>query len=350
MRSSALQTKRNQQILAELVRTYIETGEPVSSRTIARKHAEALSPATVRNIMADLEEEGFLYQPHTSAGRIPTAEAYRFFVEEIAPHATVDEKDREWIRRELAAAATPEALMERAGHVLASVSKGLGIIIAPPLARTAVEHMRFLLLPDGRVLVVLIAKGGLARDKFIRPESKFAQDELDRIAEYVNQRYSGWTLQAIRVELAAQLTRDRERYDLLARGALELCNPNLLAEDSDRQVYVEGAAQMAATPEFAGQDVVRELLETIEERGRLIALLSGCIEAPEPVHVELGVKEMSGAGKHLTLISAPYASADQAQGTLGILGPMRMQYERVITAVAFMSQLFNENLRGEERK
>jgi heat-inducible transcriptional repressor len=345
MRSPVLQQKRNQQILAEVVRVYIDTGEPVSSRAVARRHSEPLSSATVRNIMADLEEEGYLFQPHTSAGRVPTAEAYRFFVEEVASQATPSPEDRNWIRQELEAASTPEALMERASHVLATVSRGLGIIVSPPLARTVVEHVRFLLLPDGRVLVVMVSTGGITRDKVIRPERAFAQEELERISDFINRHYPGWTLEAIRTDLKSQLERDRERYDKLATAALMLCDPSVLGEDSERQVYIEGAAQIATTPELVNQEQVRELLAAIEERSRLISLLSGCIEAPEPVHVELGVKEISNAGKHLALVSAPYTSRDQSQGTLGILGPMRMHYERVITAVAFMAQLLSEDLK-----
>ncbi len=180
MVSPVLQHRRHQQILTDVVREYIETGEPVSSRSVARRHVDPLSPATVRNVMADLEDGGFLYQPHTSAGRVPTAAAYRFFVEQVTAQATASPEDRQWIRRELEAANTPEAVMERASHVLAAVSRGLGIFIAPPLARSVVEHLRFLLLPDNRVLVVLVAAGGQTRDKLIRPERQFRQEDLDQ--------------------------------------------------------------------------------------------------------------------------------------------------------------------------
>src|SRR5689334_15289778 len=192
MSPTVLQQRRHQQILSDVVRTYIETGEPVSSRSIAKRHAEPLSPATVRNVMADLEDEGFLYQPHTSAGRVPTAAAYRFFVEQVTAQATATPEDRQWIRRELASAQTPEAVMERASHVLAAVSRGLGIFISPPLARSVVEHIRFLLLPDNRILVVLVTNGSLTRDKLIRPERTFRQDELDQVAAYLNTHYKGW--------------------------------------------------------------------------------------------------------------------------------------------------------------
>jgi heat-inducible transcriptional repressor len=177
----------------------------------------------------------------------------------------------------------------------------------------------------------------------LRPERLFTQPELDHIAAYLNRHYVGWTLEAMRADLRAQVERDREQYGQIATDALLLCDPAILSDGSQRKVYVEGAAQIASTVAFTSQDQLRELLEAIEEKDRLIALLSGCIEAPEPVHVELGLEKMSAAGKHLALVSAAYSTNDQVQGTLGILAPMRMHYERVITAVAFMAQFFSEN-------
>src|SRR5271157_934254 len=258
MSSTVLQQRRHQQILSDVVRTYIETGEPVSSRSIARRQAEPLSSATVRNVMADLEEEGFLYQPHTSAGRVPTAAAYRFFVEQVTAQATASPEDRQWIRRELEAAQTPEAVMERASHVLAAVSRGLGIFISPPLARSVVEHVRFLSLPDNRVLVVLVTAGGLTRDKLIRPERSFRQEDLDLIAAHLNQNYSGWTLEAMRADLRKQVELERERYGQLATDALLLCDPQILAVTGDRRIYIEGAAQIAVSPEFTNQEQLSE--------------------------------------------------------------------------------------------
>src|SRR6516162_3701221 len=179
MRTAALQERRNRQILADIVRTYIETGEPVSSRAISRRFEEELSTATIRNVMADLEDGGFLYQPHTSAGRVPTAAAYRFFAQEIASQATISPDDRDWIRRELAGARTSGEATERAGHVLAEVSNGLGIVVSPPLGKIVLEHARMWLLPDGRVVVVLVSAGGVTRDKVLRPPRMFTQQELD---------------------------------------------------------------------------------------------------------------------------------------------------------------------------
>ena len=225
----------------------------------------------------------------------------------MTAQATASPEDRQWIRRELEAAQTPEAVMERASHVLAAVSRGLGIFISPPLASSVVEHVRFLLVPDRRVLVVLVTTGGLTRDKLIRPERVFRQEDLDRIATHLNRHYVGWTLEAMRADLRLQVERDREQYGRIAGDALMLCDPAVLGDSTERKVYVEGAAQMASAVEFTSQEQLRELLEAIDEKDRLIALLSGCIEAPEPVHVELGLDKMSNAGKHLALVSASYS-------------------------------------------
>jgi heat-inducible transcriptional repressor len=344
MRTPALQERRNRQILADIVRTYIETGEPVSSRAISRRFEEILSTATIRNVMADLEDGGLLYQPHTSAGRVPTAAAYRFFAQEIASQATLTVEDRDWIRREFAGAKTSAEITERAGHVLAEVSNGLGIIVSQPLGKTVLEHTRMWLLPDGRVVVVLVSPGGNTRDKILRPQRRFSQPELDATADFLNRHYSGWTLEAIRADLLQKLASERERYEGLISGALTLCDPIALGDESALHVHVEGTAQIVGTAEFANQAQLRDVLAAIEEKHRLVTMLNACIETPEPVHVQIGVKEISKLGENLAVISAPYTRNDEVQGSLGVLGPTRMHYERAMTAVAYVAQLFSEAL------
>ena len=344
MRNIALQERRNRQILADIVRTYIETGEPVSSRAISKRFEETLSTATIRTVMADLEDGGLLYQPHTSAGRVPTAAAYRFFAQEIASRATLSVEDRDWIKREFDAASSSADMTERAGHVLADVSNGLGIIVSPPLSKTVLEHARMWLLPDGRVVVVLITHGGVTRDKILRPHRLFTQLELDATAEFLNSHYSGWTLEAIRGDLLQKLATERERYEGLVQSALTLCDPAVLGEGVPLQVHVEGAAQMIGAAEFGDQAQLRDLLAAIEEKHRLVTVLNACIDTPEPVFVQIGVKEFSDSGENLALISAPYMSNDLVQGSLGVLGPTRMHYERAMTAVAYVAQLFSEAL------
>jgi heat-inducible transcriptional repressor len=344
MRTPALQERRNRQILADVVRTYIETGEPVSSRVISARFEETLSTATIRNVMGELEDGGFLFQPHTSAGRVPTAAAYRFFAQEIASQATLSSADREWIQREISAATNASEVTERAGHVLAEVSNGLGIIVSPPLGKTVIEHARMWLLPDTRVVVVLISPGGITRDKILRPARPFTQTELDTTADFLNRHYSGWTLEAIRGDLLQKLANERERYEGIVQNALTLCDPVVFGEDRARQVHVEGTAQMVGTHDFSDQTQLRDVLAAIEEKHRLVTVLNACIDGPEPVHVQIGVKEISESGENLALISAPYMRHELVQGSLGVLGPTRMHYERAITAVAYVAQLFSETL------
>jgi len=344
MRTAALQERRNRQILADIVRTYIESGEPVSSRVISSRFEETLSTATIRNIMVDLEEGGFLYQPHTSAGRVPTAAAYRFFAQEIASQATISAVDKDWIRREMGSPTNAAEITERAGHVLAEVSNGLGIIVSPPMGKTVLEHARMWLLPDGRVVVVLISPGGNTRDKVLRPSRRFSQAELDATADFLNSHYSGWTLEAIREDLLQKLANERERYEGIVQSALALCGPSVFGDDLTREVHVEGTAQMVGAVDFTSQQQLRDLLEAIEEKHRLVTVLNACIETPEPVYVQIGVKEISERGENLALISAPYMRNDLVQGSLGVLGPTRMHYERAMTAVAYVAQLFSEAL------
>jgi heat-inducible transcriptional repressor len=344
MRTAALQERRNRQILADIVRTYIDTGEPVSSRAISKRFEESLSTATIRNIMVDLEEGGFLFQPHTSAGRVPTAAAYRFFAQEIATQATISVVDKAWIQKEIGTGTNAAEITERAGHVLAEVSNALGIVVSPPMGKTVIEHARMWLLPDGRVVVVLISPGGNTRDKILRPNRLFSQAELDATSDFLNRHYSGWTLEAIRADLLIKLANERERYEGIVSNALTLCDPTILGDDGARQVHVEGAAQMVGAADFADQAQLRDLLGAIEEKHRLVTVLNACIEAPESVYVQIGVKEISESGENLALISAPYMTNDLIQGSVGVLGPTRMHYERAITAVAYVAQLFSEAL------
>jgi heat-inducible transcriptional repressor len=339
-------SERHEQVLAEVVRAYIENGEPVSSRSIVRRHAEPLSPATIRNVMADLEDGGFLFQPHTSAGRVPTAAGYRFFIDRFAAQARLRDVDQLWIRREMDSTASFDEAVERAGHILAKVSHGLGLILSPPIGRLPVEHIRFLLVPDGRVLVVVISEGGRTRDKLVRPDRPFTQQELDGIADHLNRNYSGWTIEAIRAEMTARIEREQDSHGMLARRALMLCDPQLLEDDSSRQLYVEGAAEFIAAPEFAEPGRLSELLAAIEEKRRLVDLLSACIETPEPVSVRIGLSEIAVAGANLALISARFRAGREAPGTLGILGPLRMDYERAITTAAYLAECVSSALSG----
>src|SRR6202167_686236 len=171
--------------------------------------------------------------------------------------------DREWIQREIGAATNASEITERAGHVLAEVSNGLGIIVSQPLGKTVLEHTRMWLLPDGRVVVVLVSPGGNTRDKILRPLRLFSQSELDATADFLNRHYSGWTLEAIRTDLLQKLASERERYEGLISGALTLCDPAALGDEFALHMHVEGTAQIVGSAEFADQAQLRDVLAAI---------------------------------------------------------------------------------------
>src|SRR5260370_12671766 len=193
-------------------------------------------------------------------------------------------------------AASAAEITERAGHVLAEVSNGLGIIVSPPLGKTVLEHARMWLLPDGRVVVVLISPGGNTRDKILRPARLFTQAELDATADFLNRHYSGWTLEAIRSDLLQKLATERERYEVMAQSALTLCDPAVLGDESASNVHVEGAAQIIGAAEFVDQAQLRDLLAAIEEKHRLLTVLNACVGTPEPGHPPIRAKEISQSG------------------------------------------------------
>lgn len=334
---------RKREILTAIVRTFISTGEPVGSRTVSRRGHGRLSPATIRNVMADLEDEGFLDQPHTSAGRVPTAKAYRFYAEEMGAGTRLSRQEEELIAENLRGGA--EGMLERTSHVLSLVTHNLGMVLSPPLARTVLEQVRFVKLAAGQILVVLVSRGHLVHNKVIRVSQDFSRAELDQTANYLSREFAGWTLEAIRLEIQRRMQAERAQYDLLLRNAILLCEQGLLESDRPAEVYVDGAAEIVAQTELADQHRLRELLRALEEKERLVRLLTDCIESPEPwVHVLVGLEKFVPGGKHFALISAPYRVSGQIVGSVGVLGPTRMEYDRAITAVSFVSSLMSEIL------
>ena len=190
----------------------------------------------------------------------------------------------------------------------------------------------------------MISAGGATREKVLRPEHEFTQSELDRTADYLNRHYSGWTLEAIRADLLAKLASENERYSkLLPRCAGALRSGRARSRPHAAKYTSRAPRNLPPRRSYAAEPL-RELLSAIEEKSKLVALLNGCIETPEPVHIQIGMKEINAAGEHLSLITAPYLVRDQGQGSLGVLGPMRMQYERAITAVAYMARVFSETI------
>jgi heat-inducible transcriptional repressor len=335
---------RRQDILATLVRGHISTGEPVSSAWVARRCGHQVSPATIRNEMAMLDEAGYLQQPHTSAGRVPTAKAYEFYAQDVASRGRLDPADQRWIQRHLGSEKEgAEELLARAPHVLSELCHGVGLVLVPPLEATVLDQVRFVPLEGRRVLAVLVARGGLVRDKIIRGREAFRPEELARMSAYLNQYFRGWTLEAIRGEMERRVAAERSQF---LRQALALCRESF-AGSAAGALHVEGAAHLLDAAE-ARPEELRFLLEALEEKERLARLLTDFVETPErPLRILIGLEQLSPAMKDYAIIGARYGRGQAGGGSLGLLGRTRMDYDRAVTAVAYLAALFNRLLAEE---
>ncbi len=334
---------RKREILAIVVRQHVATGAPVASGAVARHYGRQVSSATVRNDMAALEQAGYLQQPHTSAGRTPTERAYEFYAREVAAQGHLDLADERWIRSRLGfPAEDAEVLLERVPHVLAELCHGVGLILAPPLASTALDQVRFMDLGEQRVLAVVVTRTGLVRDKVIRTREPYNADELARMSAYLNENFRGWTLAAMRREMERRVAADRSRF---LRQALALCRETFQPEAAHGALHVEGVAHLSEQAEAATPEEWHELLRTLEEKERLAELLERCLETPEqPVRIVVGLERLSPALGHFALVGARFGRGGGVIGSLGLLGRARMDYDRAVTAVSYVAALFNRVL------
>ena len=346
-------------MLSAIIKEHLRTGEPVGSRTVAEGVAGGFgwSPATIRNVMAELEEAGLVEQPHTSAGRVPTDTGYRFYVDHLVGGARLTRADMSAIDRKLGlsgpeAAASPNRLMERVSHLLSELSENVGIVVSPPPAENRLQHIEFLRLADERILVVLVFTSGAVQNKLVRIDEPLEQEELEQAARYLNTEFSGKTLQAIRSEVLGLMREEKALYDRLLRNAVMLCGRSLDDGDESEEVYVEGASNILSKPEFADVERLRELFKTFEAKSRLVKILGECI-AREPVfgdvHVVIGREHSAPPLRNCALVTAPYrVGGGELAGSVGVVGPVRMEYARTMAVVAYVANLFERTLRADD--
>jgi heat-inducible transcriptional repressor len=342
-------TARAREILQWAISTFVATGKPVGSRKLARRSREHLSAATVRNIMADLEEMGYLSQPHASAGRVPTDKAYRLYVDSMLERKELSPKVREGIDRDITPDDSAEHLMARTSQVLSRVSNNLGIVISPPISRVALQHIQFIRLTDNRILVVLISKSGLVQNRVIHSEEDSSQAELEQAARYLTDHFKDKTLFEIKGLILKMIREERALYDGFMQRVIVLGTQAFgsTQDDSQPDVYMDGTSNLIRTPEFSDINRLRTLLETIEQKNRLVILLARCIrEDTEEVRITIGAENALPGIEDCTLITSRYVVDDNTQGSLGILGPTRMEYGRAISLVDYVARLFGQVLRS----
>lgn len=350
---------RAEVLLAALINEHLVTGEAVGSRVLSERfsHGYGLSPATIRNVMSDLEEAGFVEQPHTSAGRIPTDKGYRYYVDNILSEARLSRSDLKAIDSSFSPTdvdgiASPDRLMETASHVLSALSQNVGIVVSPSLAENKLKHIEFVQLPDKRILVVLVSSSNIIHNKVIRTtDDDLTQDELDRTARYINSEFSGKSLLTIRTEIVELMKEEKALYDRLLQNAVLLCERSLEGEEgSDGEVYVDGASNILTKPDFVDVERMRDLFRTFEEKSRLIKILNECVAQDTQsylgdVHVVIGREHPASSMRNCTLITAPYrVGSNEKMGTLGVVGPMRIEYARIMAMVNYMARLIEDRL------
>lgn len=338
--------ERHREILTAIVETFISTGEPVGSRTLARSNREGLSAATIRNVMSDLADGGFLEQPHTSAGRVPSAEAYRYYVEQLTGNARLSDQDQNMIHTSLHGIADVQEFMERTSHVLSLISRNVGVAIAVSGPKNALEHVYFTRLGDQKVLAVVVTKSGIVRDRVLRMD--LPQSDLDAAARFINENFRGWTMEAMRFELARRLESERSEYDRLMNLVEQLYKQGALAGGENSQVvYVEGAANLVAGEQ--DRQRLQEMLQTLDEKQKIVELLSAYLDTKqEAVRVVIGLDDKLPSMENFVLIGAPARVGGEVMGSLAVIGPRRIDYQHAITAVSYIARLFDKVLNESE--
>jgi len=330
-------TPRSGRILATVVREYIQTGEPVASITVARRGL-GVSSATVRNILSHLERQGFVRQPHTSAGRVPTDRGYRFYVDLLlgSRRATrsVDEV-AERLRREAGGDPLLHDLLAQVSHMLSTESNHVGFALAAPAEDARLERVEFISLAAAKVLVVLVARGGQIAQKVVEIGDPMSPDELRRAAEYLNRDFGGVPLNTVREQVMARLMQERTLYDRLMARALELAS-RMLEDSGGQRLFVEGAASLlndASAEEDGGVTLgtLRALLELMEEKQRLVRLLTEYLDGPG-LTVVIGAEHSDPHLQPFSLITSTYYDG-RSTGSVGVIGPRRMRYSRAIAMV-----------------
>lgn len=332
------QQSRNRAILHSIVEAYIASGEPVASRTISRAGGSSLSPASIRNVMADLVDEGFLAQPHTSAGRVPTAKAFESYVQ-VLTNRRLASADMQRVRTELRLADSVEAKVECSSHLLTELTRNVGIAAVIPLPSQTLLHVELVALADERVLMVVETSDRMVRNKVVDLHVTVKQDELNSIRNYVNDNFSGWKFSEIRRELQNRTAQETAKYHSILINLELFYQKGLLDMGSAPEVHLEGAANLVAGDTLIPREKLREMFRTLEEKRRLIELLDRFLEKGSgEVSVKVGLKEIHSSLEDLSLIGFSVNLPTGLTAKVAVLGPLRMNYAQVVSAVIHVGE------------
>lgn len=336
-------SERDKSILGAIIQEYVSTGEPVGSRIVSRKYMPALSPATVRNVMADLEESGLLYQPHISAGRIPTPEGFRFYLSSIMEVKALPRGEKTMISRHMAKTLgdVKETLRE-ASCLLSHISRNASIVILPKLESFLLKRIDFVRMDESRILVILVSKAGMVYNHIVHGED-ISQDLLLKYANYLNQSYADLSIHEMRDRLVREMSSEKAQFDSLVKQATNLGMTALEGFEGTPDIYIQGKQSVFNSPEMANLDRLKDIVSTFEDKGKIVGILNRVLEDPG-VKVLLG-KEMEHFGMDdFSLVASGYYRKDVPVGSLGVIGPIRMDYSRVIPLVGYMAKILSDLL------
>lgn len=339
--------ERSKRILKELVSLYCLTGEPVGSRTLSKKTKLGLSPATIRNVLADLEQLGYISQPHTSAGRVPTDRGYRFYVNHLMRNYDLNTSQKEMIESQIQhQGGDLQNLLLLTTELMSHLSHSIALAVTPNLEKLVLENIEFVQINSCRVLTIVICRGGVVTNKVIDLDEPLTQADLTRIANYIKSEFNSQSLPTIRKRILDLMKQEQSQYDQLIKRAMILSRKILEATADTENLVVTGAAQLVHYPEFANIQATRGILEALEEKSKIVRILTKFIEG-EGIHIVIGSETGDPELKGLSLISSPYRYHDEAVGTLGVLGPTRMEYGRVVPLVEHIAKVVSNILSRE---
>ena len=334
---------RASQILQAIIGNYILTGKPVGSRKICKQYNLNISPATARNIMADLEDEGYLGHPHTSAGRIPTDLGYRYYVDHLKHWQKLSAYEADSLNAcSLSSDNSLEALLEEFSQKLSVLSNCIGLVMEPKISQAVFKKIEFISIRPGRVLAVLISQWGYAHQKVITTKETYTQDQLDQMARHINDHLNGLSLSHVRQKLKNILQKQRDRYHRMLVKAAKL-SQQVLNDQNKPKLYIKGQRHILVSPEFADTRKLRSILNALEAKEKLITLLDKCIEEGG-VNILIGSEMEDSLMENLSLIISSYSFAGGSSGMLGVIGPTRLEYSCIIPMVTFAAQTMSERL------
>ncbi|HZW36652.1 MAG TPA: heat-inducible transcriptional repressor HrcA [Candidatus Deferrimicrobiaceae bacterium] len=334
---------RGAQVLRHVVEDYIETAEPVGSRTISKKMGQQLSPATIRNIMADLEEMGYLVQPHTSAGRVPTSSGFRYYVDYLLARRKLARPERDQLQRMAAGEAgtgSADEVVRQFSRLLSSLSQQACVVVVSRLSSQPLRSLNLLHAGVDRILLVSVTQAGWVEHRLIEGEKDLSADDLVKINAYLNELAAGLSLPQMRVKILQEMKKEKMRYDRLMRRAL-LLGARALDEGSPAEVYVEGRANILDKPEFV-EDVqkLKRILRAFEEKSVIVRLLDRALEE-EAIQVSIGTENPVESLPDISVVASGYRLGESTMGSIGLIGPVRMDYSHVIPLVEYSARLLS---------